>query len=82
MGSSSFTKGWKKSGSEEIAATLHISLKTVDAHKRSIYNSLCVRNENEVIRVAIYLRIIDPKELDFYGRDFLLNPRPEKEKGD
>jgi two-component system response regulator NreC len=65
---------------EEIADALHISLRTVDAHKVSIYNSLCVRNENEVIRAAIYLGIIDPKELDFYGRDYALNPKPEKIK--
>jgi DNA-binding NarL/FixJ family response regulator len=67
---------------DEIADTLHISLRTVDAHKSNIYNSLCVRNENELIRAAIYLGIIDPKELDFYGRDYVLNPKPEKKKCD
>jgi hypothetical protein len=40
-----------------------------------------VRNENELIRAAIYLGIIDPKELDFYGRDYVLNPKPKRKKG-
>jgi DNA-binding NarL/FixJ family response regulator len=65
---------------DEIADTLHISLRTVDKHKTNIYTALGVRNENELIRTAIYLGIINPKELDFYGQDYVLNPKPEKEK--
>jgi DNA-binding NarL/FixJ family response regulator len=65
----------------EIADTLHISERTVDSRKSEIYTILNVRNENEAIRVAIYLGIIKPEELNFYGRDYELKPLPERQKG-
>ena len=65
---------------KEAADVLHISERTVDADKRNIYTSLNVRNENELIRYAIYMGIINPEDLYFYGGDFVLNPKPPKEK--
>jgi hypothetical protein len=62
----------------EIADVLHISARTVDTHKTDIFAALNVRNENEIIRVAIYLGIIDPQELNFFGRDYVLGPKPQK----
>ena len=64
----------------EIADVLHISSRTVDTHKTAIYTILNVRNENELIRVALYLGIIHVNELIFYGRDYVLNPRPDKKQ--
>jgi DNA-binding NarL/FixJ family response regulator len=55
---------------DEIAETLHISISTVDKHKTAIYKKLNVRNENELIRVALYLGIIEMDELNFFGGDF------------
>jgi len=62
----------------EIGNVLHISERTVHNHKAEIYTSLNVRNENELIRVAIYLDLIDPKELVFFGGKYELKPRPDK----
>jgi DNA-binding CsgD family transcriptional regulator len=64
----------------EIADVLHISERSVDSRKSEIYTALNVRNENEVVRVAIYLGIIKPDELHFFGRDYELKPLPEKQK--
>ena len=63
----------------EIADTLHMSERSVDNRKTEIYTAMNVRNENEVIRVAIYLGIINPDELIFYGRDYVLKPLPPKQ---
>jgi two-component system invasion response regulator UvrY len=57
----------------EMADVLHISLRTVKFHKSELYNNLKVRNENELIRVAIYLGFIQVDELDFYGGEYGLN---------
>jgi DNA-binding NarL/FixJ family response regulator len=65
----------------EIADTLHISERSVDSRKSEIYTALNVRNENEVIRVAICLGIVKPEELHFFGRDYRLKPLPEKQNG-
>jgi two-component system invasion response regulator UvrY len=62
----------------EIADVLHISKRTVDTHKTDVYTLLNVRNENELIRVALYQKIISMDELVFFGSNFQLNPRPEK----
>jgi DNA-binding NarL/FixJ family response regulator len=61
---------------KEIAATLHISDRTVHTHKTAAYRKLNVRNENELIRVALYLGIIAQDELRFYGGDY--EPKPGK----
>jgi len=62
----------------EIADTLHMSERSVDNRKSEIYQVLNVRNENEVIRVAIFFGIIDPQELRFFGKDYELKPLPLK----
>jgi DNA-binding CsgD family transcriptional regulator len=58
--------------SMEIANILHISKRTVEFHKAALFNRLGTRNENELIRVALYLGLIKVDELDFYGGDFAL----------
>jgi len=65
---------------EESADCLHLSKRTVGAHKREIYQILSVRNENELIRSAIFLGLIKPDELVFYGRDFELKPKVTRKK--
>ena len=62
----------------EISKVLGISERSVDTRKNEIYKALNVRNENEVIRVAIYLGIIDPYELNFFGMNYVLKPLPTK----
>lgn len=62
----------------EICDVLSISRSTIDFHKMKLFNNLGVRNENELIRVALYLGIIKIEELDFYGQDYVLAPRPKK----
>jgi DNA-binding NarL/FixJ family response regulator len=63
---------------KEIAKTLLISIFTVYNHKRKIYKKLNVRNENELIRVALYLGIIEKDELNFFGGNYDLMPEQEK----
>jgi DNA-binding NarL/FixJ family response regulator len=62
----------------EIADTLHMSVRRVDNSKSEIYTALNVRNENETIRAAIVLGIINPEELNFFGREYVLKPLPTK----
>jgi DNA-binding NarL/FixJ family response regulator len=62
----------------EIADVLHISRRTVDTHKTDLYTLLNVRNENELIRVALFLGIIRENELVFFGGRYQLNPKPER----
>jgi DNA-binding NarL/FixJ family response regulator len=62
----------------EIADTLHISVRTVEKDKQEIYRRLNIRNENEIIRVGLFLDLIKPGELIFFGRNYQLNPKPEK----
>ena len=52
---------------DEIADVLHISLRTVNFHKKELYTMFGVRNGNELSRVAQYLGIIPKDELIFYG---------------
>ena len=65
---------------KEIARTLNISERTVDNSKSEIYTAMNVRNENEAIRVAIYLGIIKAEELHFFGRDYELKPKVNKKQ--
>jgi DNA-binding NarL/FixJ family response regulator len=62
----------------EIADVLHISRRTVDTEKTKIYTRLNVRNENELIRAALFHGLIKPEELTFYGGKYQLNPKPER----
>lgn len=64
----------------EIAGTLHISERSVDSRKSEIYTALNVRNENEAVRVALCLKIIDRDELNFFGRNYMLKPLPPKQR--
>ena len=66
----------------EIADTLHLSLRTVNFHKRELYTNLSIRNENELIRVMQYLGIVKQNELNFYGRNYELSPMSCKKKED
>jgi DNA-binding NarL/FixJ family response regulator len=61
----------------EICQVLNICARTVDAHKTDLYTMLNVRNENELIRTALFLGVIKPDELVFYGSTYCLNPKPE-----
>ena len=56
----------------EIADVLHISVRTIKFHKTELYNNLKIRNENELIRVALYLGFIKVDELNFYGGNYCL----------
>jgi len=65
---------------KEVAETLAISVRTVSNEKNVICTFLNVRNEKELIRVAIYMKWINPDELIFYGGDFVLKPVPDVKK--
>jgi DNA-binding NarL/FixJ family response regulator len=60
---------------DEIAGTLHVSTSTVNNHKSEISYNLNVRNENELIRAALHLGIINWDELHFFGGDY--GPMPK-----
>jgi DNA-binding NarL/FixJ family response regulator len=62
----------------EICKVLAIAEDTLYVQKRAIYTNLNVRNENELIRVALYHGWIRVEELCFYGGEYTLNPQPEK----
>jgi DNA-binding NarL/FixJ family response regulator len=63
---------------QEISAVLAIAEDTVYVQKRKIYTCLNIRNENELIRVALYHGWIKLDELCFYGGDYTLHPLPDK----
>jgi DNA-binding NarL/FixJ family response regulator len=62
----------------EICDVLAIAEDTLSVQKRKIYTCLNVRNENELIRVALYFKWITVEELYFFGGKYTLNPLPEK----
>jgi DNA-binding NarL/FixJ family response regulator len=62
----------------EICNVLAISEATLYVQKTKIYTNLNVRNENELIRVALHFGWITLDELRFFGREYTLNPMPEK----
>jgi DNA-binding NarL/FixJ family response regulator len=64
----------------EIAMELAVSLRTVNFHKQEMYSKFSVRNENELVRVADYLKLIKQDEPVFYGRKYELKPKPSKKK--
>jgi hypothetical protein len=57
---------------------LAIAEDTLSVQKRKMYTCLNVRNENELIRVALFHGWIKVEELCFYGGEYKLNPAPEK----
>jgi len=62
----------------EIADVMHLSKRTVKFHTSELYNNLKIRNEKELIRVAMYLGLIKNDQLDFYGGRYELSPKPMK----
>lgn len=64
----------------EAAHVLGISERTIDTHKQAIFKSWVIRNENELIRMAGFLGIIDPQELNFFGDNCGPLVRPHKQK--
>jgi DNA-binding NarL/FixJ family response regulator len=62
----------------EVGDVLSISERTVYNEKTKIYTYLNVRNENELIRTAIELGIVNPDELIFYADGYVSKPLPEK----
>jgi DNA-binding NarL/FixJ family response regulator len=63
---------------DEICDVLAIAEDTLSVQKRNIYTCLNIRNEKELIRVALFFKWITVEELLFFGRKYVLNPRPEK----
>jgi DNA-binding NarL/FixJ family response regulator len=59
----------------EICRVLAISEQTLYVDKTKIYTNLNVRNENELIRVALFFEWIKEKELRFCGGEYRLNPK-------
>ncbi|MCL2880288.1 MAG: LuxR C-terminal-related transcriptional regulator [Treponema sp.] len=62
----------------DIADVLHISRSTVDNHKTEIFTSLNIRNSNELMRAALYLKYVKFEEICFFPKGFTLNPKPDK----
>jgi DNA-binding CsgD family transcriptional regulator len=65
----------------EAAMELAVCLRTINFHKKEMYTKFSVRNEGELVRVADYLKLIKEDELIFYGRNYVLSPKPGKRKG-
>jgi len=62
----------------EIADVLHISRRTVEHHRKELYNNLGIRNEIELVRIAGYLRLVNSDELIFYGGKYEISPKPQR----
>jgi DNA-binding NarL/FixJ family response regulator len=62
----------------EIADTLSISRSTVDNHKTDIFTSLNVRNNIELLRASLTIKLIKFEEIFFYPKGFTINPEPAK----
>jgi DNA-binding NarL/FixJ family response regulator len=65
---------------DEIGFFLDISHRTVKNQKTKIFAVFHVRNEKELIGVAIHLKVVDPKDLYFRAHDFVWTPEKEKRK--
>jgi DNA-binding CsgD family transcriptional regulator len=64
----------------EICDVLAIAEDTLSVQKRYIYTCLNIRNEKELIRVALFHKWVTEEELLFFGGRYALNPRPEKQR--
>ena len=62
----------------EIAGMLRVSERSIDNRKTEIYTAMNVRNENEAIRAARRMGIINDSEPDFFPRGYELKPLPMK----
>jgi hypothetical protein len=71
---------WDGYKTEEIADTLHISDRTVETHKTDMYKALNVRNEEELLRLALYLGLIKDRVPCFWSRKWVAVPLPLPEK--
>jgi len=65
---------------KQIAECLHISARTVDSHKRVIYQSLSTKVITELIRIAEDTGLFTLKDLIFYCKQFDLKPEKKKRK--
>jgi len=65
----------------EIGKELNLSKRTVDYYKAELFNKLGARNENELIRIALYLEIVKIDELNFYGGNYRIRPIPGNKYG-
>ena len=65
---------------KQIAECLHISARTVDSHKRVIYQSLSTKVIAELIRIADEAGFFTFNELIFYFKQFDLKPEDKKVK--
>lgn len=65
---------------KQIAKCLYISARTVDSHKRVIYQSLSSKIPFELIRIADEAGIFILKDLIFYCNQFNLEPEKKKVK--
>ena len=66
---------------EEIGDIMQVTRRTISTHKSEIYRSLNVRNENELIKVAQDLGIIEQRGMSYFPKDFVVSPLPDKIKG-
>ena len=64
----------------EISDVMQLCIRTVKFHTAELYSNLKIRNEKELIRVALYLGFIKNDELDFYGGRYELSPKQDKKK--
>ena len=62
----------------EVANTIGISKRTVDSHKAEIYRSMNVRSGEELIRAALTNGFVTLEEIQFFPRNLVLKPEPEK----
>jgi DNA-binding NarL/FixJ family response regulator len=51
----------------EIAQKLNIAIKTVEYYKKDLFGIFSVRNEKELVRIALYSGYIKINELDFFN---------------
>jgi DNA-binding NarL/FixJ family response regulator len=67
--------------SAETGDKMAICVRTVEAHKKALYELFHVRNENELIRVAYCLDLLEKEDLCFYGGNWVVSPLPGKVLG-
>ena len=65
---------------QDIADTLHISLRNYEYHKAELYNNLCAWNEPDLMRISLTAKLVTLDELNGYGKKYRLNPKPDIDK--
>ena len=71
---------WDGYKTEEIEDALHISYRTVEEHKRNLYQTLNVRNERELLRAAHELGLLRKTTPCFFGRKWTAPSLPLSNK--